>query len=230
MKTPKKSKNASEKERKEPKLPRVYDFIYSDSRRIAAFISQFNRYGSFQQIRASEAVAETAENVGNRQLSGNIGVLAGRLGSLAKDSTTTNEGKEITYDPLWTNAVKFMEHLSENDLIRHDIGTANLGQFILVSGPLLIYDLEVFKSAWGKKSIRQLVETSQKQQAAIQKAARARGKSVVVETPPNAELLLDLVGIMPHTIQATILSENVSVWCTLDTGSLVGQSSDSTEH
>jgi trehalose/maltose hydrolase-like predicted phosphorylase len=67
----KRKKRASIKEREEPKLDSVLDFLYYDNRRVALLIAQFDDFGLLQQIERTETTAESATD--KARMSANIG-------------------------------------------------------------------------------------------------------------------------------------------------------------
>ncbi len=135
----------------------VYDFLYSDSRRIAAFLSQFTNLGNPNQVKIGESAVETAEDTSNNQVSGSLAVVSTKLQSQHKDSTTTNEARETIYDPLWKNALSFMEYLESKKLIHNDLTISRIGQFVRVSGELAILDLPMLRQLWELPIVRTTV-------------------------------------------------------------------------
>ncbi len=212
----------------------VYDFLYSDSRRIAAFLSQFTNFGNPSQVKISESVLETAEDTSNNQVSGTLAVLSTRLQSQHKESTVTNQGGETVYDPLWKNAISFVKYLEGEKLIHTDLATSRIGQFVLVEGSLITLDLTMLKQAWETPSIHkgilqgivQNLSGHPQQQEGNRQQRRAATAQSKGNTKSELDIALALLSMMPHSLQARMVGEGWTVWCTLDELSMVSKPSD----
>lgn len=188
----------------------VYDFLYHDARRVGSFLAQFETYGVPSQVKATEStgrsgVVKTAVQVGFKVLAKAEGALEVTSGDDERDTA------ERTYDPLWTNARMLLDYLAEHGLVQQDVFMARLGQFVLAKGTLIVLDAAMLKAAWGKSSVKKIVAAS----APSQKNAKA-----------DMDLILDLLPILPHSIQANLVGAGYTVWCGLANESLVGSSSD----
>lgn len=218
----------SEQRSANPPSGSVYDFLYHDARRVGSFLSQFETYGVPSQVKATESSGRGASK--RTSASGEAGVPMVAKGQTSLDWTTNVDDREIaerTYDPLWANARRLLDYLAEQDLIQRDLWAARLGQFVLVSGSLVMLDVATFKEAWQKPGVKQFVMASAQggvpavpgQQKSAQHAAKEKAKS-------EAGLLIELLAVLPHLIQAQLFAQRFSVWCTLAEASLVGPSSD----
>lgn len=56
-----------------------------------------------------------------------------------------SESMERSYDPFWTNALAFLDYLTERNLIQPQIDEAKLGQFVLVRGTLSVLDFSLIQ-------------------------------------------------------------------------------------
>jgi hypothetical protein len=144
----KRKKRASIKEREEPKLDSVLDFLYYDNRRVALLIAQFDDFGLLQQIERPETTAESATdkarmsaNIGPRSLSLQTGIDRGTK------ETGTDSSKRV-YDPFWVIPLSFRDYLEERGLLRNNLNTARIGQIVVVRGRLTILDMGLLKSLW----------------------------------------------------------------------------------
>jgi hypothetical protein len=202
----------------------VLDFLYHDARRVGSFLAQFDPSGHLQQIRDSESVAKTAKRGWKVGLGGALteGLGKGEVSYERSPLQGGTEASERTYDPLWANARELLDYLEDRSLIQHDLLSARMGQFVLAKGTLLILDLAMLKGAWEKSSVKKLISGNMESEA---KKLRKAGKPPATGAA-EFQLVIDLLGIMPHTIQATILNERYRAWCCLSEGSLVGLSSD----
>lgn len=199
--------------------PSVFDFLYYDSRRIGSYLSQFDPDGHLQQVTSGKSGTKGKKNTSTHEGKGGIpGFAEGAYTKGIDTSVDMTQGYERVFDPLWTNARTFLDHLSENDLIQHDIGLAQPGQFVLVTGHLDILDLMLMKQAWKMPAIQRalkqgIVQGAAKNSTAAQKAAEKEQKA-------NADQLVELLQIMPHSINATLITPAPQVphmlWCALN--------------
>lgn len=141
-----------------PENHSVYDFLYNDSRRIGSYLSQFG-VGHLQKLtQTKEAERGSHEGYETEGKVGIPGVAGGTHKQMQETSLAAAESSVRVYDPLWSNARAFLDHLSENELIRRNIDGANIGQFVLATGFLSIQDLAMFKEAWKLQSIQKKVK------------------------------------------------------------------------
>jgi hypothetical protein len=104
--------NASEGRPRDPENSSVYDFLYHDARRIAAFLAQFETYGVLQGVKSHESVGRSSAT----KATANAGIDFANLarGGMAVDGTVTDDERdaaERTYDPLWRNATALLDYL-----------------------------------------------------------------------------------------------------------------------
>jgi hypothetical protein len=193
--------------------------LYHDSRRIASFLSRINDFGLLQQIKRIEAVEETATDQARAGTEFSIPALARAYSGIDKvTAETAKNSAEKTYDPLWTNALEFLSYLEQRGAIRRDFSESTLRQFIYFKGKLIAYDLEMLRNVWSKNSVRKVILQTVKSQS--------KDKSKNKDFIANPDAAFDLLGLLPHSVQAMLLDDNKSAWCTLDPESIVGQSSD----
>jgi hypothetical protein len=202
----------------------VLDFLYHDARRVGSFLAQFDPSGHLQQIRDSESVAKGAKRGWKFGLGGAVteGLGKGEISYERSPLQGGTEASERVYDPLWSNARELLDYLEDRKLIQRDLPNAKMGQFVLVKGMLLVLDLAMIKGAWEKSSVKKLISGGLE-------AERKKLKGKPSAVPPgmsDMQLVIDLLGILPHTLQATVLDDEFRVWCCLSEASLVGLSSD----
>jgi hypothetical protein len=202
----------------------VLDFLYHDARRVGSFLAQFDPSGHLQQIRDSESVAKGAKRGWKVGVGGGLpaGLGKGELSYERGPVQAGAEASERTYDPLWANARELLDYLEDRSLIQHDLLSAKMGQFVLAKGSLLVLDLAMLKGAWEKTSVKKLISGGLEEERKKQRKAGQQPAAGVAEF----QLVIDMLGLLPHTIQATILNDEYRVWCCLAESSLVGLSSD----
>lgn len=198
----------------------VRDFLYHDVRRIASFLAQFHTYGVLQQVKATEAVGRSGAS--KTVISGDVGVPMVAKGTATMDGTVTEEERdsaEHVYDPLWTNAQALLDYLSERGMIIRDLSSARIGQFVLVSGKLATFDLGILREAWKMPAIKAVIGKELSKSTANEPHNRAERRTARHKPQTGvfseAESALALLGLLPHTIQATIRSEDHTIWSSL---------------
>jgi hypothetical protein len=216
----------------------VYDFLYNDSRRIGAFLSQFEP-GHLQELKqtksADQAQSRKSEKAGKAAVPG---VIEGKITSAEETSSATGQGFERVFDPLWANARAFLDHLNENDLVQRDITQASFGQFVLVKGSLIIADMQMMRSLWDQPAIQEFLKHSYDTQQQAQADAAApkpkrpgyhghrKGHGGNKTPPTEADLALALLPVMSHSGHVHIVTEEYAVWGPAAEGALVSQMGD----
>jgi hypothetical protein len=226
--TPPSGKQVSEKEQGEQERDSVFDFLYHDARRVGSFLAQFDDAGHLQQITQSESRTKGLKRGWKFALGGGMGEFGSGEASVERGpGEGGSEASERVYDPLWANARTLLDYLFERNMIQRDIWEARLGQFVLVEGRLVILDVAMLKGAWDKPAIRKIVTKDAGVEHDLNRHLRRKQAAVGGEKPVSeVEVFMDLLGILPHSLQAHILGDKFTAWCSLATESLVGLSSD----
>ncbi|BCM84421.1 hypothetical protein [Methylobacterium indicum] len=199
----------------------VYDFLYVDTRRIAQFSSQFNQYGHLTNL--TRSVSETSTG------GGDINVVAARVNKSASEQT----GQVRQFDPKWLNPLTFLDDAERRGLIKRDIKSSEIGQIVLFTGQLLLFDAGMMKGAWDKPIVQKMIR------AGIPAAAsgvdtsglsrhdrRIRAKETKESANNELDFTMSMLSILPHMLQVRMLSEDTSVWSTLEDEFVIGRSSD----
>jgi muconolactone delta-isomerase len=110
-------------------------------------------------------------------------------------------------------------------MIERDIAKAGFGQFVLFSGALSIADLTLIKEAWKLPGMQKLlgIEPS----PPISRHANSSARKKAAEPDTNA-FALEMLGILPHSVQATLASGSDQVWASLKADCLAAEPSDLT--
>ncbi len=155
-----------------------------------------------------------------------------RGGGSHEDETGLSASKELsrTYDPLWTNALTLLDYLDERRLIKRELDSATLGQFVLVSGGLDIRDVRLIQKAMALPSMQaQIAAASQPSNTQSFHKSKSKGRGIP-QTPvsinPNAQFGTEFVALLPHSVQARLHDAAGNVWCSLNEEGLVVSSSD----
>lgn len=209
--------SASEAPYEGPPQNSVYDFIYQDVRRIGSFLAQFDEHGVRQSVKATEA---TGRVEGTRtSASGNLSVPLVGGGGGAVDLTVSDETRdaaEYTFDPLWTNARRLLDYLTQHELLNKDIWSTTLGSFIQLEGALSVIDPNLAKPIIKIKSIKDMMR-----------------KNIIdsLDGPMNArnkmfDAFVDMIDVTQSSVQAHLNGDNFTAWCTLTETALSIPSSD----
>lgn len=212
----KKPEKASVPERAERDTASVYDFLYHDARRVGSFLSQFHASGLLQSVKETEALGEnTATKSGASAGGGLPGIARGQAQFEDQAGSERREASERTYDPLWQNARALLDFLDERDMIRRDLQSARIGQFVLVKGRLSVLDTGLMRDAWHLPTISKMIRAG-----AAQNPKNMKGQ------PQPVEVIMDLLKVLPHSTHAVLQGAHDSVWFGLDSASLITAASD----
>lgn len=193
------------------KIDSVYDFLYCDTARIASFISQFDEFGALKQVVKKDGHSQGLTSTYKTGVDASAGIVfATGKGSAAFERTPRKEASEIserTYDTAWANALSFLDYVDEKNLINRDWHDANIGQLVLVSGEMGIFDFSTLKQMWTIPSIKKVIE-----KGARQSHKKENGGAAAPFDSQGLSAALDLLPILPHTVQCTIYDGVNSVW------------------
>jgi len=204
----------------------VYDFLYYDARRVGSFLAQFDPAGHLQQYRRTDTVGSSVDYSAQTKGSGGIGVLNASVSTDERGGDHESQISDRSYDPLWTNALNFLDFLSERDLLNRNVDASGIGQFVLVSGSLDVVDLTLVREMWKLPSIAAAVAVGASQEQPIGNRKERRAGRGGAKPPQDHEVALDMLKVIPHSVQATISTENASIWSTLREDGLIVSGSD----
>ncbi|MCQ8873602.1 hypothetical protein NP945_17350 [Mesorhizobium sp. LMG17149] len=201
----------------------VFDFLYYDAARIASFLSQFDSSGHLTEVTQGERAHRNKQTSTTLETSGTVAVVSGTATRETDIGAEYGKDSQRVYDPTWANARTFLDYLSERSLISRDMTTAGIGQFVITTGSLSISDLQLIEKIWGLPTVQKAMEAGNPQP---KNNAERRRMENDVNSPQHAlKLFQDLIGVLPHTTQAT-LTGNVETWCSLSQSAMSVSSSD----
>lgn len=187
----------------QPSTDIVLDFLYHDKERIASFLAQFEPAGYLQQITRAKSRTDTggkevpkALDLGNK-----ISPVGLEFGRKKISSTQKGTSYSRVYDPLWANAVNFLNLIDEAGYLHRDFTSAGMGQIVQAVGSLELLDVRSLKDVWSMEDVkseldRRFLENAPEQDTELE-ASMAMAKN------------------FPHVIQAHIISEAGKIWSTL---------------
>jgi hypothetical protein len=204
----------------------VYDILYADNRRLSSLLSQFSDDGIVTELARSDE-----EGSANK-----VGV---NLKLVAGDTTSSGrETKTQKIDPQWLLPLLFLDEAQ--DLIERDISQAAIGSLVLIQGKLIVTDVRILQKLWSapgaRKVILQQMRAAEKAGAETQsdeaplpnRAARraAKVQNKIVETTGEAELIMELLPLLPHSPQINVVSPDHVAWATINPDNVFGSVED----
>lgn len=194
----------------------VYDFLYYDSQRIGSFLGQFDPDGLLQSRKRVAGIGRSSQDKSNHAIKGGIPTVVGAEGAYENQvGERYDKSAEHTYDPLWANALQFLEYLEDKNLISRKITESKLGQFVLYRGSLLINDMALLKAMAENSTLRRWLATG------LDDTKPSGPRQTKGQPTSEAELVLSLIPILPPLIQATISSEETNIWSALNPNQLL---------
>jgi len=185
--------------------PSVYDFLYQDVRRVGSLLAQFDPSGHLQSIKHLDGYSESSES--GKHLKPTLNLAAVKIEGSADDkaSESNSHSAERAYDPLWVNAISLLAYLQNAGLMKRHLNDARLGQIVLASGSLQVFDLAILQRLWPEPKLLQDVLT----QLGV-KDSSAR------QTPKKRTEILKLLSVMPHPVQAVLNTGEQTIWAVLN--------------
>lgn len=219
--------------KKSTEKPVVYDFLYNDSQRVAAYLSQITGRGAASSVKYGSKVS-TNRNRG-------IGAKLSALGigpSFELKTTDSSEGSnEVTSDPLWSNAISFLSEARTHDLLASQVSDAKIGGLVSLTGALSIANFHAFRELTSHASIRDKIEYDIRSNIPYEdrntqgvvyrgKAPGTNKKIDKVTDPTIADIMVELFHSMPPHISFMLRQENDAFWGTLDPSRFLGSAED----
>jgi hypothetical protein len=192
--------------RREPAPPNtdtVLDFLYYDRERVASFLAQFHPSGYLQQITQGESRVDTAGTERTRlfDAGGRISPVRLDVGRKKIVGIQTGTTHSHVYDPLWANAVNFLNMIDGAKLLQRDLSGAGMGQIVQCFGDLELMDFGLIKDVWDQEDVK----------SALRSALAATGADKTEELLVNISVAKNF----PHLIQGQMVTGGERVWFTL---------------
>lgn len=213
---------ASKKVLEEPQNDSVFDFLYCDNHRIASFLAQFDDSGHLERVIQRESAQKGSKRGWSFNLGGGSPLLASANASLSMaPDATGSEASERVYDPFWANARTLLDYLEGAKLIQRDVGKARIGQFLLATGSLSVFDMSLIRMAWENPSVVAAMRKSQGEQTQqithanrhSRRAERQKDKPTEVD---DVKSMLDIIKLMPHKTISSLQADGNNVWSILN--------------
>jgi hypothetical protein len=213
----------------QPESDSIYDFLYHDARRIASFLSQFEKDGHLTNTVLTRGIAEAS----NESFANTGGVGLHTLLTLSASGTentgrTDSEQAAKTYDPLWLNSLALLDYLEARSLINRKVHGSKLGQFALITGKLIVVDIAMIRAVLvSKRGAQHIAKAVVESQAKDQPVLAQRSKK---ERAEELSLATDMVQAMVETIPAGVamqlVGDDFGIWSTLTAAGMTGSVDD----
>lgn len=201
----------------------VFDFLYYDAARIASLLSQFDPSGHLTSITQGERAHRNKQENVTLETEGSVAVIKGGITKETNGGAEYGRESQRVYDPRWANALAFLDYLEEKNLLQRDLESARIGQLVLFSGSLSLFDMGIFRRMWDLPALK-ILFLAEGQQPNRQERRKSAATN---KQPPNeAELALELLTILPHSTQAAVSTEHRSVWTSLREENMTISASD----
>lgn len=183
----------------------VYDFLYHDVSRIGSFLAQFVPHGHLKSYVRSMSTAESENSATNYNAKFKVPLMgeAGSSGDIGAGQTSI-DGSSMTYDPLWQNSLALLDYLHQQNLINKNILESRISQFVLVSGKLFLFNMELLQRLSKGKMFAQSIRKNHSNK----------------ETRTQTDFGLELIDKLPGSIQSIFVGNSFNVWSTLPSGGL----------
>lgn len=180
----------------------VHDFLYHDARRIGAFLAQRNPYGLIQSL--SRGTESGDSKASSKSIEGGVKVFGiANIGGSGEGSeeSSSSESSSQTYDPFWVNALQFFASLEEEGLLKDNVESAEIGQFISCEGSLMVFDTSFMQRVYQHESTRNLTLRRQ----------NMNPETGQPFTKEEIDLECDALGEVPPHVQIHLYSTNNNV-------------------
>lgn len=194
----------------------VYDFLYFDTERIASFLAQLNDLGQLQSISNNENKKENKSSTTAGE--GKVGAGFFNAGLEVNQTKSSEENKTLNtvYDARWLNALNFLNIAEQKKLINNDIKTSAIGQLVLFSGNVFIYDSSIASGIMTNEKIKRQVLrdslVSNQREKRKNNAIEAMGS----DNMSGLEFGIEVSNAIPTSIQFCMRNGDILTWSSLD--------------
>ncbi|WP_126423494.1 hypothetical protein [Asticcacaulis excentricus] len=215
----------------------VYDFLYHDAKRIGAFLSQFETYGLPQTVKAVERATEQESTDALIEGTAKIPYIgSGKGGTKWTAGSLSESAAERTYDPLWRNALTFLDYLQSNDLLERSLDDAQIGRFVLVSGDLAVFDMGILEVAWDNPLVSNVISQAMTGSSDApdahgnrrERRAALRSNGGRQKSPEDGlkEGIIHFIKMLPHSVVSSLQHNGHNVWFNLSRDSMTVSSTE----
>lgn len=184
----------------------LVDFLYADLPRLGVLSAQLFDDGHLTGVKKS---SQSGVDSTLKVRGGIPGVAGGETSSVDK----VQEAIERQFDASWAAPLNVIRELESRGLLVDHLEDAAFGQIVVVTGQIYISDVRMLQKLW--KPIVKMENA--KSIAAAKTGAQKRAAS---EEAKNLADVLELVELLPHSLQFRISNGDAACWATLDADQL----------
>ncbi|EKN3740024.1 TPA: hypothetical protein PXN43_000752 [Yersinia enterocolitica] len=137
----------------------LYDYLYIDKERVGALTAQLFSCGVMTTLKQSSSESDNNK----KEVKIKIPIVAGGISA----GETVSRTQERMFDSSWSLPLNLLDKLSEQNRIKKNIGDAKLGDLVIISGMMKIFDAEMvhkFMPAFKKLTTMNLKATNNQSQ------------------------------------------------------------------
>lgn len=194
----------------------VFDFLYFDTERIASFLAQLNDFGQLQSISNNENIKENTSSTMFKSGKVGAGVFSAGLESNRTNGLEQNKNLNTVYDARWLNALNFLDIAEQKELINKDIKTSQIGQLVLFSGNVFIYDSSITSGIFKQEKITQQLFNNPDSSNRRERRKNAAIKAPVSYKMNDLKFGIELSNAIPDCIQFSMRNGDIQTWSSLD--------------
>jgi hypothetical protein len=176
-------------------------------------LAQFEPSGYLQQITKSQSRLDIGSKEHSRSVgAGKISPVAADVGRKNTSAIHTGINLSEVYDPLWSNAVNFLNLIDAANLLQRDINSAGIGQLVEAEGTLELMDLSLVKDILGAPATLDQLSATWKQ-----------------SHPDQHDSMMDSIRAaqhFPYSIQIYLVEETTKVWGNLKPEAMTTSAAD----
>jgi len=179
----------------------VYDYLYLDKAKLSYFLAQLDDNG----VAATAKTVQSITGINSGEIKGSLKIAAASV----KGEEGHSSASELNFDASWMLPSNVLAVLDDHSLLHRGL-TDNIGQIVLVSGELRMFDIELVKRLWDG-----IVAFMAHEQAPTKnpKAASAENKKMQIA----GKIVKDL----PAALQFSLLThDGDEIWSQLESKSM----------
>jgi len=188
-----------------PSINSLYDYLYIDRERINALTAQLFSTGVITSVKQSSLETDSIK----KDAKIGIPLVAGALSS----SEAASRSQERSFDSAWSLPLNLLDKLSEQGRIKRTISDARLGDLVLVSGMMKIFDANM---------VHQFMPTFKKLKLTEIKNEKSQSiKNLLKEEVKGLEAAEEMVKFLPTSSQIDFAdSEGNQIWMSVNPNNL----------
>lgn len=182
----------------------LFDYIYLDRQKLAAYAAQFFDDGVLTTLKTSAANSDTnGFNIGAK-----LYVVEGG----GNQSSIVSETLERNYDASWSLPLNVLSALQSNNFIHAGFAGAKIGNLVMTSGRAKLLDVGMLKSMWrvGLNATLSGMPTTT--------SAHKRARTELKDTWEKIGGIIDNV---PRSVQLHLSTDECAVWTTLSQDGMI---------